>query len=257
MTLLEVLLVLGLMALLTVVGSYTVNAVSKSALRAGTVEVAAALRAARNLAAQTGMHHRIVFNLEQQSYQIEVCPDPIQLQRGGEEEDRPDTEELTRLAEQPNPLSGKPGQQPGVSGSLGEVAQAESQEKALQAAAALAGLRVGTARCGVAPASGGDAANYKDPQAPNVHKLDTDSGVSIRRVHVQHLRDPIEKGEVSVHFFPLGQSEKAVLEMVDRDGDQFTVLLHGLTARVEVRDGEVDPDNHMRRDATGDTVDEP
>jgi len=257
MTMLEILLVLGLMGLLMFIGSYTVNAVSKTALRAGTVEIASALKAARNLAAQSGMHHRVLFNLEQHTYQIEVCPDPIQLHRGAEEEDKPDQEALTRLAEQANPMSGKPGLQQGLGASLGEVSAAESPEQALKAAAALAGVRVGTARCGLAPASGGDMANFKDPQAPNVHQISTGDGVSIRRIHVQHLQDPISKGEVSIHFFPLGQAEKAMIELVDRDGDQFNVLLHGLTGRVEVRDGEIDPDLHMRRDAAGDEVDQP
>ena len=251
---LEILLVVGLMGMLLVLGTYTVRAVTKSQLRADTVEVAAALKSTRNLAAQSGMHHRILFDLEQQTYRIEACPDPIQLVRGEDEEEKPDQEQLTRLAEQPNPLSA--GRTPGVGAALGEVSSAESPEAALKAAAALAGVRVGTARCGVAPASGGDAANFKDPQGPNLHRLSGD-GITIRRVHVQHLQEPISKGEVSINFFPLGQAEKAMLELVDREGDQFTVLLHGLTGRVEVRDGEVDPDKHMRRNAAGDEVDEP
>ena len=287
MTLLEIMLVLGLMGLLLVLGSYTVRAVTKSALRADTSEVAAALKAARNLAAESGMHHRIVFDLDQQTYRVEACPDPIQMRHEDSEEQKPDQEALARLVEQPNPMSapqggvagpgamggmgamgamgglgalggkGAMGGMAGMGAAVGEVTDADSPEAALKAAAAIAGVRVGTARCGVAASSGGDLANYHDPQAPNVHKLSGDDGVTIRRVHVAHLRDPISKGEVSVHFFPMGQSEKAIIEMADRDGDQFTVLLHGLTGRVEVRDGEVDVDRHMRRDAAGDEVEEP
>lgn len=286
MTLLEVMLVLGLMGLLLVLGGYTLRAVTKSALRADTTEVAAALKAARNLAAESGTHHRVVFDLDKHTYQIEACPDPIQLQRGDDHEELPDQEALTRLAQQNQAggqgVAGQPGvggaastggmamgslgqlgalglggAAAGLSSSVGEVTDAESPEQALKAAAAMAGVRVGSARCGVAPASGGDLANYADPRAPNAHKLSDGDGIVIRRVHVAHLRQPVEKGQVSIHFFPLGQTEKAVVELVDRDGDQFTVLLWGLTGRVEVRDGEVDPDKHMRRDAAGDEVDEP
>lgn len=280
MTLLEIMLVLGLMGMLLVLGSYTVRAVTKSALRADATEVAAALKSARNLAAESGVHHRVVFDLDQQTYRVEACPDPIQMKREDSEETRPDQEALTRLAEQPNPLSGPEtglagagasslgglgglGALAGMGGAglgaaLGEVADASSPEEAVKAAAAIAGIRVGTARCGIASASGGDLANFQDKQAPNVHKLGGDGGgVSIRRVHVAHLRDPISKGEVSVHFFPLGQSEKAVIEVTDKDGDQFTVLLHGLTGRVEISGDEIDPDKHMRRDAAGDEVEEP
>lgn len=277
MTFLEIMLVLGIMGMLMVLGSYTVRAVTKSALRADATEVAAALKAARNLAAESGVHHRVVFDLDQQTYRVEACPDPVQMKREDSEETRPDQEALARLAAQPNPLAGPTGLAgagpagalgpmaalsamggPAVGAVLGEVADAASPEEAVKAAAAIAGVRVGTARCGVASAAGGDAANFQDKLPPNVHKLDADgSGVAVRRIHVAHLRDPVTKGEVSVHFFPLGQAEKAIVEVTDKDGDQFSVLLHGLTARVEIRDGEIDPDKHMRRDAAGDEVDEP
>ena len=62
----------------------------------------------------------------------------------------------------------------------------------------------------------------------------------------------VSSGEVSINFFPLGQSEKAMLELGDDSGEQYTVLVYGLTGRVELRDGAVDPDKHMRRNAAGD-----
>ena len=138
----------------------------------------------------------------------------------------------------------------------GAAEPAASPTAALDQAAALAGVRVGATRCGVATATGGDLANFHD--APNTHELATHGGkIKVRRVHVQHLKDPVTTGQVSINFFPLGHAEKALIEVADDDGTQFTVLLHGLTGRVEVRDGEVDPDTHMRRDAAGDEVEEP
>lgn len=261
MTMLELLVVLGVVGMAMFLGFYVVSAVTKSALRTDTVEVAAALKSAHNLAAQSGMHHRVVFDLDQQTYRIEICPDPIQLKRGDEEEVI-DKEALQKLAEQPNPLQAASslGVGPGMGGlgsATGDVTQAESPEAALKAAAALEGMRVGASRCGIAPASGGDELNLDDPQQPNVHKLGGSSkGIKLRRVYVQHLREDVSTGEVSVNFFPLGHGEKALLELGDDEGSQYTVLVHGLTGRVEVRDGPVDPDQHMRRNAAGDEVDD-
>lgn len=268
MTLLEILIVLGVMGGMLFLGIYTLRSVSKSALRAATVEMAAALKSAHNLATQSGMHHRLVIDLDEQTYAIEVCPDPIQLARGQDEEEKVDKEALQRLAEQPNPLdapgglAGAGGALPtlpgiaGVGAALGEVSDTASPEQAMNAAAAIAGVRVGASRCGIAAATGGDQANFKD--APNIHALETSGGdIKVRRVHVQHLKEPVISGQVSVNFFPLGHAEKAFLEVADDEGTQFSILLHGLTGRVEVRDGEVDPDKHMRRDAAGDEVDEP
>jgi type II secretory pathway pseudopilin PulG len=277
MTLLEILMVLGVIAAASFLGYYAINAISKSALRTDTVEVAAALKSAQNLAAQSGMHHRVVFDLDKQSYRVEVCPDPIQLLRGDEEE-KVDQEALERLAEQPGALAQGGGQlgaaptgigmAPGGLGALGmmggglgsatgEVTEAASPEAALEAAAALAGVRVGSSRCGIAPASGGDQLNHKDPQAPNIHELaGKGRGIKLRRVYVQHLREEVSSGEVSINFFPLGHAEKAVLELGDDEGSQYSVLVHGLTGRIELRDGEIDPDKHMRRNAAGDQVDD-
>ena len=102
-TLLELLVVLGVIGMAMFLGFYVVSAVTKSALRDDTVEVAAALKGAHNLAAQSGMHHRVVFDLDKQTYRVEVCPDPIQLKRGDEEE-VVDREAIQKLSEQPNPL---------------------------------------------------------------------------------------------------------------------------------------------------------
>ncbi len=261
MTLLEILIVLGVIAGAMFLGYYVVASVTKSALRDDTVEVAAALKSAHNLAAQSGMHHRVVFDLDKQTYRIEVCPDPIQIKRGDQEEVI-DKEALEQLKDQQlSNLSAlqaasNMGIGPGVGGlgsSTEDVSEAESPEAALKAAAALKGMRVGASRCGIAPASGGDELNLKDPQQPNVHQLDArGKGIKLRRVYVQHLREEVSSGEVSINFFPLGQSEKALLELGDESGEQYTVLVYGLTGRVELRDGPVDPDKHMRRNAAGD-----
>ena len=262
MTLLELLVVLGVIGMAMFLGYYLVSAVTKSALRDDTVEVAAALKGAHNLAAQSGMHHRVVFDLDKQTYRIEICPDPIQIKRGDQEEVI-DKEALEQLKDQPNPLqaASNMGIGPGAGGlgsSTEDVSEAESPEAALKAAAALKGMRVGASRCGIAPASGGDSLNYKDPQQPNIHQLDSrGKGIKLRRVYVQHLREEVSSGEVSINFFPLGHAEKALLELGDDEGSQYTVLVHGLTGRIEVRDGPVDPDKHMRRNAAGDEEEAP
>lgn len=263
MTLLEILVVLAVMGGMMFLGISTMRSLGKSALRSATVEVAAALRAAHNLSTQSGMHHRLILDLDQQTYQIEACPDPIQLVRAEQEEQRLTEEKVQELMENPDQQKLNTAMQAlaaqgggGAMSAMGGAPQAASPDDALKQAAALAGVRVGATRCGVAMATGGDHRNFEE--APNSHALATHGGkIKVRRVHVQHLKEPVTEGQVSINFFPLGHAEKALLEVADDDGTQFTVLLHGLTGRVEVRDGEVDADKHMRRDAAGDEVEEP
>jgi hypothetical protein len=55
-----------------------------------------------------------------------------------------------------------------------------------------------------------------------------------------------------VYFFPLGSSEKAVIELTDGD-ETFSVLVYGLSGRVELRDGVLrDVNDHMMKNIMGD-----
>ena len=90
----------------------------------------------------------------------------------------------------------------------------------------------------------------------NERQMNTDDDIKIRRVIVQHLEDPVLDGVVMVHFFPLGNAEKSMVVVGDDDGNYYTLLVHPFTGRVEMRKGEVDADDYMRRDAAGNRVEE-
>jgi hypothetical protein len=75
-------------------------------------------------------------------------------------------------------------------------------------------------------------------------------------VWVQHLRDPVTSGMVAIHFFPLGSAEKAIVEIGD-GSKTFSVVVWGLTGRVELQDGAIrDPDDFLYRDAEGEESEE-
>jgi hypothetical protein len=65
--------------------------------------------------------------------------------------------------------------------------------------------------------------------------------------------------QVAIYFYPNGGSEKAVIELTDgdvdkvNDGETFSVLVYGLTGRVELMDGILrDVNDHMMKNAMGD-----
>ena len=70
------------------------------------------------------------------------------------------------------------------------------------------------------------------------------------------LREPVKDSIVSVNFFPLGYAEKAAIEIVNKSGDQYTLLVSRMTGRVQFREGEPDIDEFMHRDGAGDSEDE-
>ena len=83
-------------------------------------------------------------------------------------------------------------------------------------------------------------------------KLRKDKGIKFKQVWVQHRDEVVTKGQVAIYFFPIGSSEKAVVELTDGE-DVFTVKVFGLTGRVELHDGALrDVDDHMLKNVMGD-----
>jgi hypothetical protein len=82
--------------------------------------------------------------------------------------------------------------------------------------------------------------------------LHANSGVKFKQIYVQHRDDPVTKGQVALYFWPTGSSEKAVIEVTD-GSEVFSVLVFGLTGRVELHDGALkDPNDHMLKNVLGD-----
>lgn len=222
--------------------------ISKADLRDETAKIAALTRATYNMATLSGVPHRIVFDLDQQAYRIEACPGDAKLYRpkDGDEQD-PETvqKKLTELMEKIKNPPPSP-----TAETLPEIVGADSPEKALEAAAALEGVRIGTARCEPAKTPNGDSKGRG-----NMRKI-AGKGVRIKRIHVSHLEDPVSEGQVAINFFPMGTAEKAVIEVVDSSDNKMMLLVHRLTGIVEWKRGDFDPDKHMRRNAKGDREEE-
>lgn len=242
MTVIELLIALAVVGFMMVVGYMAIRHVRKSALREQTIEVAALMRSAYNMSAQTGQHHRVIFDLTEQTMRIEVCEEEIKLRRTARDE-LPDPEEEAELRLE---------EEARARGIPMDLLEAGSPEEARKMAEALMGTQLGAAQCKVPTLPSGDA----DGRG-NVRQIRTERGIRIRRVFAQHLEEPAVDGIATVNFFPLGYAEKAIVEVAAEDGAQFTLLVHGLTGRIEFRDEELrDPNDHMMRDATGDKAEE-
>ena len=85
-----------------------------------------------------------------------------------------------------------------------------------------------------------------------IRALKGNKGIKFKQVYVQHLDGAVTKGQAAIYFFPMGSSEKAIVELTDGT-DTFSVLVYGLTGRVELKDGALkNVDDHMLRNAIGD-----
>ena len=242
MTILELMITLAVIGLIMFIGINAVRYVAGTALREDTTQIGQVLRAAHNMATTTARHHRVVFDLDKHAYRIEMCEGDIRL-RFAERERILDPDEQTSADDIQRTLRD--------SSIPPEIAQAASPAEAAEMAAALTGSRVGDARCGPPVLPTGD----RDGRGVQ-RQLDTESGMKIRRMFVQHLEDEQSSELVHVNFFPLGYAEKTLIEIGDERGNAYTVLVHAFTGRVEFRDGRVDEDEFMMRRADGERASE-
>jgi hypothetical protein len=219
MTLLEVLVVLGIMGLILAGGIAGVSRLRKSDLRAGAARVGAALRSAYDRAAASGAHHRVLLDLDEETFQLERCEGKVRLRRSLKEAKEEEQESLFAQAAL-------------VPGSAEEAAQRVAEAS------------VGQARC--TPVKG----ELGKPQA-----LPKPRGIGLAKIYVGHLEDPALEGKVPIHFFPQGYAERAVVEVAAADGDTYSLVVHPLTGRVEITEGVYRrPDEFVREDAEGKTV---
>lgn len=237
MTILEMIIVIAIIAGASILVRNGFRMITKADLVENSNELSAIMRRAGQLAIERGEMHRVVMDLDAHQYLLEVCQGTTALVRN--EALRADNDEAKRALER--------GKQRLVDLPPDALAAGDADE-AVKRATAVAGHHIADRQC--VPATEGvtgDATGLGWQR-----KLKADKGIKFKEVWVQHRDDSATKGQVAIYFFPVGSAEKAVVEITD--GSQtFTVLVHGLTGRVELRDGALrDVDEHMLRNAMGD-----
>ena len=237
MTMLEIMIVLAVIGGLFFIVRSGFRLVTRADLVEDSTEVTAVLRRASELAIEHGELHRVVLDLDSQAYAVEVCQGQVAIARN--ELLKTDDEETKRALERGRErLAGLPS----------DALATGDPEEATRRAAALAGHHVADRMCRPADNSVTGDANGKGW----LRKLRKDKGIKFKEVWVAHRDDSSTKGQVAIYFFPLGSSEKSVIELTD-GSDVFSVLVFGLTGRVELHDGAPrDVNDHMLKNVMGD-----
>lgn len=237
MTVLEIMVVLAIIGGLLFIARSGFRMLTKADLVENANELTAVLRRTSELAIEHGDVHRVVLDLDNQGYVVEVCQGQLAIARN--ELVRADDEDTKRALERGRQrLTGLPS----------DASMAGDATDATQRAAALAGHHVADRTCRPADDSITGDANGKGW----IRRLRKDKGIKFKEVWVQHRDESASKGQVAIYFFPLGAAEKSVIELTD-GSEVFTVLVYGLTGRVELHDGTLrDVDDHMLRNVMGD-----
>lgn len=252
MTILEVVVVIALIGMISYLGVGAIRWLRGANAVETSVEMAAVMRRTSQLAQTSGELYRVVFDLgatdsERQSFRVEVCAGgPAALTKDPELPDQSEEAKKRAVEDAKQRLASTTPQ-----GALPTGGGVDEEGRAEDMALALAN-QLGSRRSCVVSAE-----LFGDPDGKGtVREVQNERGARIKQVWVQHLEKPVSHGLVAVHFFPSGSAEKAIFEIGD-GRNTFTVLVHGLTGRVEVRDGALrDPDDFLLRDATGEEIEE-
>jgi type II secretory pathway pseudopilin PulG len=237
LTVLEIMVVLAIVGGLVYIVRSGFRLVTKADLVEDATELTAVMRRASQLAVEHGELHRVVLDLETQAYVVEVCQGAVGIARN--ELVKPDDDATKRALEKGRlRLANLPP----------DALATGDPEEATKRSAALAGHHVADRTCKPADNSVTGDSNGKGW----ARKLRKDKGVRFKEIWVAHRDDSATRGQVAIYFFPLGGAEKAVLELTD-GSEVFSVLVYGLTGRVELHDGQLrDINDHMLKNAMGD-----
>jgi hypothetical protein len=238
--------VLVVMALMLWLGAGALDWMFGANVSESATEMTTVFRRTGQLAAESREMHRVVLDLDAQTYRVETCvggPAALTKDPGKPAAKPEEEEERRRAAIEEAKLK--------IAGQQQVLPTGADPEQGDVMALALANELAARQSCTVS------AALFGDPSGRGtVRALDPNRSAKIKSVWVQHLEDPVTAGLVAIHFFPVGSAEKAIIEIGD-SSNTVTVLVHGLTGRVEVRGGALrDPEGFMMRDAVGEEVQE-
>jgi len=211
MTLIEIMVVLAIVGMMSGAAVYGFRAIARSELRSSASKLAAAIRYCFDRAVTTGSYYRIVLDLDGNKYWAEHSEDRMYLSRDKEE---------------------GPGRGKAYDWEAAEKLKAEADAKEAERYA-----------------SQSQVAGLEPPPKPKRAKFQTFKDAALpqivlKRTRIFDLYTPRQKeaytsGRAYLYFFPDGHTERALVHLQDGDA-WYSLIVHPLTGRVEVRNGKFD-----------------
>ena len=200
----------------------------KADLREATTQMSGAMRYLFDRASTTGKIHRLVIDMETGTYWAEVSDDRFFIPRE-------ETEEQVRVREEKEAMedeeAARKREQDSRAAASGKGVSANSSFD-------LSKLEVGDFR----PKRARFAA-FKDLALKPVRVKKT----KIHSVYTPRVTEPLTSGRAYIYFFPLGQTEPAIITLSNPEGEAFySLVVHPITGRVRIYNQEVQPPEGRR-----------
>lgn len=220
-TLVEMVVVLVILGLIATLGMSGFRSLSKSDLRSSSAHMAGAVRYLFDRASTTGKVHRMVIDLGEGKYWAEVSDDRFYVPHEAESED-----ELRRREEKEADDDEEKRK---------KAAQKAKDEEARGSSSSFdfSKMEIGD----FAPKRARFAA-FKELALKPVKLKNT----KIRSVYTPRVVDALTAGRAYLYFFPLGQTEAAIVTLSDvKDTAFYSLVVHPITGRVKVYNEEIHP----------------
>jgi general secretion pathway protein H len=230
-TLIEIMVVIAIGALIMGSAVRGFRSLAKSDLRAATMHLSGAIRYLFDRASTTGKYHRLVIDLGTGRYWAEVSDDRFYIPHEAEtdavrmkreENEAKQDEDDKRKAE----LRERQSSGDSSSGSSGSSSGGSFDVSKLE----VGDFRPKRARFGA----------FKETAIKPV-TLKSNS-VRIAGVFTPRLTDEVTAGRAYIYFFPMGQTEPAIVHLTDPKGETtYSIVVHPITGRVKIYDHYVEP----------------
>lgn len=211
MTLIEIIMVTVILALAVSGISFSVGALQRTNLKGGAGRLSSAMRYAYNRAITHGTIVRVHFTIPGSTFSVEEAHSGVLVSSSKDKKDKKNVDENGRAVDSVDPWA---------------AAQARIS-------------RPDKPSVGASPFS---ALTTEDGEVlKRYQNVQVGRGVQVIKLLVPHEPEPVTKGEGSVHFFPGGRTERAVVQLGDGRGAVYSVELHPLTGRVRVHGEAYEP----------------
>jgi general secretion pathway protein H len=205
MTLIEIAMVSAIMLLITGIMVPRLTNLTWLELRNGARKLSSAIRYTYELATRKSMPLRLVLDLDERAWWVEGSGDKVLI-------------DPEKIAVKEGALSTEPSAHEQRFVTRGYIESGEMWK----------------------PKDEPSFAAYGDMLSPKVKLPD---GVGIQGVWTAHQDERVTAGRAYLYFFPSGQTERAMIHLVDEDENIFTLQVEGLTGRVRITPGFVEVPN--------------
>jgi general secretion pathway protein H len=235
-TLIELMVALAIVALLTGGAVRGFRSLAKSDLRAGTAHLSGAIRYLFDRASTTGKYHRLVIDLSEGRYWAEISDDKFYVPREAESQfDRHRREEDEAQQDQD------------------ERRKAEKREQTMS----------GSDYSGAFDPSKIEAGDFRPKRARFGAFKETalrpvtlkKGSIKIAGVYTPRQTDEVVAGRAYIYFFPMGQTESAIVHLTDEAGETFySIVVHPITGRTKIYNEYVRPPSGVEFDDEGNRI---